>query len=294
MLSDKPIIIFVHIPKCAGTSIRNLFNRIYDTDKIYDPFDQPDFENSTKGDFDRFDVLFGHRHYGAHEKLTRPYRYVTFLRNPVTRLFSNWQYIRTHKTHRDYEKAVKCSTALDFYSSGGEPWGANGMAKMLAGFDPRYINLNDRKLGIQATRNLRNFYFVGTSELMELSLVCLRQKLGWNTIPFCPTKHNASKYTTKLGLDEKIKLSEYCKEDLELALDVLSTFEKCPPALIEEAKDLAAVHKVAVSVMSPLRGNMRRVRSLNDWAKKAVELCTVHDETYDRAKAYVDTFEAGL
>ena len=301
MSNDAPVIIFTHIPKCAGTTVRNVFNCVYGAERIYDPFDQPDFENSEKGAFDRYDVLFGHRHYGAHEKLTRPYRYVTFLRNPVKRLYSNWQYIRTHSSHRDYEKAIKYDNVLDFYANGGEPWGANGMTKMLAGYDPRTIDNVDHIIGRQASRNLNTYYFAGTSDLMELSLVCLRQKMDWKTIPFCPSRQNASQYTAKLDLETKIQLSDYCNEDLELTLEVLSKLANCGEALVEEAKDLTALHKIAVNVFGPLCNTMQYSKSLNDRAKKAVEIygtqahvTTIDDDTFDRAKAYVSKFEAGL
>lgn len=190
--SDKPVVIFVHIPKVAGTSLRGLFNAVYGFDKIYDPFEQPDFHNKPKGTFDKYNVLFGHHHFGSHEQLLRPHIYVTALRDAVERVHSNWWYIRTHGSHHYFKDAEAAQTSLEFHKRGADPWNDNGMTRMLAGIYPptRPYGQVTHEISTRAIENLAHIPIVGDFEHWHEFLVTLRRSLNWETVPFFPSRAN--------------------------------------------------------------------------------------------------------
>jgi len=262
-------------------------------DNIYDPFDQANFTTAPKGAFDTFDVLYGHHHFGVHEKLTRPFKYITFLREPIKRLMSNWWYIRTHNTHRHYKEALAAKNVVDFYDMQVEPWGENGMTKMLAGVDPRTVPLGAPcpALLAKALQNLSGFTFVGDTAQMEKSLVILRQTLNWNTIPFCPSKQNMSQNKPELTEEDIKGLKKYVSEDEMLYKTVaLGTTD----AVKTETEQLQALHKLALQVIGALRGKMHGTGELNLWAKAAVELYKERigedEEAIVLAESYVNRF----
>lgn len=96
---------FIHIPKCAGTTIRKniLYNKknILEVYKLFNP------EFSTKAKTENYinklknrnsiEINFGHHvHYGIHELFSdRDSRYITFLRDPFDRIISVYNYFRT-------------------------------------------------------------------------------------------------------------------------------------------------------------------------------------------------------
>ena len=87
MINHEHKFIFIHIPKCAGTSVgKTLYSLVGNDSKTYDGF---------KIHHDEFD-----------EKIWEEYFVFTFLRNPQDRLLSQYYY-RDFLYKHDFEYAVK-------------------------------------------------------------------------------------------------------------------------------------------------------------------------------------------
>jgi len=269
-------VIFVHIPKCGGSSVRNVFNCEYGADNIYDPFEQPNFSNAPVGEFDKYSCLFGHKEYGVHEKLKSTFQYVTVLRDPVKRLFSNWWYIRTHRTHRDFDKAQAASSAHEFYAAGGEPWGADGAIRMLAGVDPREAKAGQKASEAylkQAQAHLQHFTAIGILEQFEETLIHFKYVLKWKSIPFCPQKINAGIQKPTMSKREAELLTPYAANDRRLYAMMRTQFSRhmhLSPLLVEEAKKLAILNKLGQLSWKHLTGTMRGCYDLTLWARQAI------------------------
>ena len=93
---DDPFYLFMHIPKTAGTTFRSIVDEQYGFQNVLTYYNQ----NSTQL-LDNLDAtlqlsppdyraLIGHFQYGVHAALTRPSKYVTFLRDPVERAASSY------------------------------------------------------------------------------------------------------------------------------------------------------------------------------------------------------------
>ena len=74
---------FIHIPKCGGTTLARIFKNIYG-----DKFIQAGSEKEKNSGWKSADVLMGHYNWKFYNHLPL----VTFLRHPVERVISHWNY----------------------------------------------------------------------------------------------------------------------------------------------------------------------------------------------------------
>ncbi len=106
MKDKKPLYIFIHTPKCAGTTIRHTllenygenevlllykwFNSKAESKKKLDPY----FNSLSKKQRDKIKAIIGHNlYYGIHKYFpNREVRYVTFLRKPFDRTISHYNF----------------------------------------------------------------------------------------------------------------------------------------------------------------------------------------------------------
>jgi len=81
-------LIFVHVPKTAGSSFAYYLSRLYnharDTEKYWRG------EYTDRNIFESYDLIYGHFHYSKYKYLNRPL--ITLLRNPVERVISQYYY----------------------------------------------------------------------------------------------------------------------------------------------------------------------------------------------------------
>jgi hypothetical protein len=82
-----PLVYFLHIPKTGGTSIRSSLERPPCNLKVLPVYDEglvsvEQFQALSDSAVSQFEVVYGHYAYGLHRGKSRPYRYITTLRDP--------------------------------------------------------------------------------------------------------------------------------------------------------------------------------------------------------------------
>ena len=113
--SDR-IVLFLHIPKCAGLSLSNiLYWQLYSNeDYIYGHYFTNGIYHYPVGFFlkdlthpieDQISRIFlarndlravlGHFYFGIHKKVIKPFTYITILRHPLERIFSLYKHLYT-------------------------------------------------------------------------------------------------------------------------------------------------------------------------------------------------------
>lgn len=184
----KPVIFFLHIPKTAGTSLRQVFQQQYpppELVELYPPLgrerlDQGRAELEAGGR-----VVYGHLNFGIHQVLGVSGQYVTLLRDPVDRVISFFSHNLRNPDAAYHEMLAAGMDLHEFIERRVTFETNNHMTRILAGHTGLEYMDDDQVLE-QALHNLReHFLFAGISERFDDSLRSMARCLGW-TRPLPP------------------------------------------------------------------------------------------------------------
>ncbi len=157
-------IISVHIPKTAGTSLRNMMLQHYGSDKVCTHYPDSSEVDGTREITDKTKVIHGHFLIEEYLELypeiaTDQVKKIAWLRHPVTRLMSHYFYNKKYpfSIRQDMNKL----SLLDYAQL---PWKQNEMYKYLAGVA------------------LEDYYFIGIQEFFAEDLRELQTLMGWHNI----------------------------------------------------------------------------------------------------------------
>lgn len=185
-MRDTRTLIFLHIPKTAGTTLRTIVNRQYPSHTILcgPGFELRELLRTLPEHRKRaIRVLQGHMPFGLHEYLAEPAQYITMLRDPIDRVISTYYFIMRRPRNRLYKEVVGNNMSLsDFVRSGVAPRASNQQTRAISGL--RDSDITTRDLDI-AKRNV-DVYFsaVGFTEQFDESIVLFKRVLGWQDIQY--------------------------------------------------------------------------------------------------------------
>ena len=173
-------VIFLHIPKCAGSSINLLFKCYYGSGRserllaINDRERGPHYHEKIMR---ARDALFVHGHFGYEtlEKIRDDAFVFTVLRDPFERLRSTYGHLRTRTKGNPLKERVLEMPLVEFLTSREEDimqWTDNVMARMLtARFDlPSVYGMDRGKLAEIAISHLKIFDYVGFVDSFDSNL----------------------------------------------------------------------------------------------------------------------------
>ena len=127
----KELYIFLHINKCAGTTLReHIRNNLKDDEfLLLYKHEKPIFKKKigkyikslTKEKKDKIKIIFGHRVYYSLHKLfpDREVRYITFLRNPVDRTISHYNFTVVRLKYGRFMKEITKKRLIKQYMENG-------------------------------------------------------------------------------------------------------------------------------------------------------------------------------
>ncbi len=195
-----PLIIHLHIPRNAGTTLGRLLRRKIGTwppwrvlrhRSVLGFYGRGDWarrlsaiEAMPPGARRRVRLFEGHFGWGVHERLPGPSTYVTMLREPVDRALSVYYHLRQ-------ERHIAPGVTLEEFSGGGaDPqrvwWIDNAQVRYLSGEVGRIVDVPRGKctramLDVALERLRRDDVFFGLTEQFDASMVLLRRALGWRS-----------------------------------------------------------------------------------------------------------------
>ena len=179
-MNDEKLI-FLHIPKTAGTSLRALIEQAYSPEEclfLYSQF-EPDVFAAIQQALPKAKVLYGHVCYGVHETLGISAKYVTFLRNPIDRIVSFYSHNARSPGMMWYAAIQAGMTLRDMVESEVSFETNNHITRILTSYAPTNM-LDDDAVLAQAIMNLhRHFCLVGCSETLETAVQTLKTAFAW-------------------------------------------------------------------------------------------------------------------
>ena len=253
----SPLLVFIHVPKTAGTTVRNILvmnepgERTRALNNVFKGgggFDSGLIERlrSGKGPLDRSPtdlatakILRGHcplgiRDYlGEHVQEGREVHYFTFLRNPVDRILSHYFLIREERRGYGSGKHALAPLPADPTLENMRECGYihdNLQTRMLSGLPEPFGEVTDGMLK-QAKGNLRDgLIFFGLTERFAESVVLAKQRLGLRSILYkTEGRRNSARPRGQDVPEELREAAERCNRyDIELYRYAQELFDSIP------------------------------------------------------------------
>ncbi len=189
-ISHPRTILFMHIPKTAGTSFKEAIEPsytlaetlyLYPHDNYY-PADIPIWRFPLDHRA-RLRLIMGHFSFGLHSALPQDCEYITLVRRPFDRLISHYFHLTRHSP-----EMLKVGNAVkSFREALEDPPGVcfdNLMVRCFSGADPNDYPVGslDYRLFETAVRNVReHFSYVGLQENSFSAYETLAGRYGWNS-----------------------------------------------------------------------------------------------------------------
>lgn len=218
-------VIFLHLPKTAGTTLNNIIARQYRPDEIYafGPVVQDSISQLKEMDAAKrvkIRMLIGHMGYGLHDLLAPPTTYFTILREPVDRVISFYYFVQRTGAHYLHDFVLKDNVGLtDFVKSKISIMTDNFQVRLISGVWDQYpYGECPREVLEQAKQNLQNkFAVVGLTEEFDKTLILLKRAFGWRHVYYM--RQNVTKNRPQAASFSRQTLNvvrEYNQLDLEL------------------------------------------------------------------------------
>jgi len=184
---DREALIFLHIPKTAGTTLNRIIEWQYSPFEIFtmDPYRiraTPErLKRLSERRRRRLRMVRGHMFYGIHECLPQGATYITMLRDPVPRALSAYYFILRRPLNPFHRKVKRERLGIEdcvrlF------PQRNNLQSRLIAGVKDTAI-ADERLLDMAKEHLIKSFSVVGISERFEESLMLIATTFDWE-IPF--------------------------------------------------------------------------------------------------------------
>jgi len=267
-------IIFLHLPKSAGTTLNRLIEceypvlQIYSVDPVLFRWSSTHLWQLPQRRLKRFRVFKGHMPFGLHEILPQPATYITVMREPVERVISAYYFMSNYKLQPNYWKFRREGWTLeDFVRRSPRE---NVQTKMMAGAD--YDEPCTAGILTKAKDNLRYFSVVGLTERFEESLASMKLRFGWklesyssfNVTRTRPKKRNLSQSTLDLIAERNrfdIELYECAAKLFEEAINKIGTELGRVVWELESARIQEPLRSVLLSIGAATRKAINRAYS---------------------------------
>jgi competence ComEA-like helix-hairpin-helix protein len=290
--SAAPVVLFLHIPKTAGSTLSALVyenhsdpeRRYFDDDDrfpgvwtFYDGFSidealAPPSEDKVESLRDPgLRAVVGHFAFGLDALVPGPSTYVTVLRDPVQRVLS--LYAHEMLWFQDTHGILAGGLSLESVLAGGAARDFdNGQVRRLCGGDFAFGACSPQHLA-RAKENLATrFTLVGLTDRFDETVLILGRRLGWTSTLFVPKLVNRHRTAIVTPSEEALaEIAEVNRYDVELYRFAQELFdaevERMGPGFARELEDARTAQAAYArdAVWTPVdlnRGSVAELESL--------------------------------
>jgi hypothetical protein len=183
----EPFYLFLHIPKTAGTTFRQIVDKQYGFKNVLTYYNQNSEQLLDNLEQllivkPNYKALMGHFHYGLHKRISFPTTYITFIRHPIARTISQYKEWAINHPERLIDARGKVQsisenieTNLEYYS--------DFQCKMLV--ERNSVDSSNQSISEAAIENLsEKFSGVGLVEYFDESISRFSQKFDWKLMKY--------------------------------------------------------------------------------------------------------------
>jgi hypothetical protein len=221
-------IIFLHIPKAGGTTLRDIISRQYPKNSILtiSHFKEslPIINQLTTNQQKSLRIIQGHLLFGIHKNLSNHSTYISMVRNPVEHILSGYYYLLNSPTHPLYKIVKTANMSFEEYlTSGINHMTNNPQVRTITGvgvLDPEEIEFGrcPNSLLEQAITNIKkHFIAVGITERFNESILVFKKLLNWSTPYYSKANVTRNRPKAKELTNKMVELiNEYNELDFQL------------------------------------------------------------------------------
>ncbi|PIR89049.1 MAG: hypothetical protein COU07_03075 [Candidatus Harrisonbacteria bacterium CG10_big_fil_rev_8_21_14_0_10_40_38] len=183
-------LIFLHISKTAGTTLKQIIYRHIQGENIYRI---PSGDSEIKKLIEKLDdskqkiqLIHGHIPFGIHEYLPNQSEYITIIRNPIARIISRYYFTVNHKNHP--QSKLFNDLGFENFIQEDNIITSNFQTRLLLGQSidltnyKNFSSLTKNAIG-EVKQNLENFFsVVGTPEKFNEVVLLLGEKYRWQKL----------------------------------------------------------------------------------------------------------------
>lgn len=253
---DKTLLLYIHVPKTAGTTMKMILEWLYPWHQIFwaksADYVQAKTKKLTETQLENISIIAGHSPFGMHNYFPHgQYQYFTFLREPISRFISQYNFLRRSPGHRLYPYIRDKGFGLKDFLDNGVFRNFNIQTHWLTGIDKAYFREGNQSQEVvnKAINNIeRDFAFVGLNDHFDEGLILLKRLFGWST-PFYAKKNVTSSKDKTAEFDQE--LIDQIKEANQMDLQV---YEYCQQQFF---------NKIAQERDDQFEEELARLRNLN-------------------------------
>jgi len=202
--SERPVVIFLHIGKTAGTTMRRILRRQFPSTEILLiqnrilrtlPRDggRPNrelsieyFANLPEEERARARLIIAHTVFGLHRFVPHATTYLTLLRDPVALTISQYSYVARNPRHPLHAELVERHPTLEHYVRSGVAIETdNSQTRAISGDIGTPFGGCTEEMLETAKRNIeQHFSVVGLTERFDESLLLMRRTFGWSHLHY--------------------------------------------------------------------------------------------------------------
>lgn len=192
-------LVFDHLPKCGGTSIKSWLMANYPAESTYQidgrkpHYSVAEFVSLPTTEQEKCKLIVGHEASRIYSQLFFPARMVTVLREPVERMVSHYYYVRSDKWHYLHESVMSRRISLgDYCHTDLSAELSNGMVQHFAGMSLAEVDAEPDVALERAKRCLRSHYAVVGDQSDLAGFASRVQKMSSLPVPFNGERENVT------------------------------------------------------------------------------------------------------